>query len=320
MTGRTLPSQRSILGRARNALASKGERRLADWLGGLRLEIDPVPQTWTIYGRPVLAYRGALLAPQRLLLLLRQHDADREAIRAAVRAAFDTREQVLRELSVVLDHTSLGVTHEQEVLEGHPYRDRVGQRPPSPAVLRTAAERFATATKDDFCAGLLARAKILCEPAAPPATDRARCCYRIHLLLSLDDLAQVHQDRSVHTRVAEVLRVVGTTLDHSIGEVTLRPWLEGELDTAQLVGPTRRRIAELQERLAAEGVASVLIGEVHGATRLVAHHAGETVVLDLVQGKGWREEAGLHLRIGLDEVDGAELARRVRKALATCSG
>lgn len=317
MTTHALPSSKSVLGRARNALASKGGRRLADWLGGLRLEIDPVPETWTIYGRSVLAYRGALLAPQRLLLLLREHDEDRETIRAAVRAAFDTRDQVLRELSLVLDHASLGVTHEQEVLEGHPYRDKVGQRPPSPALLRTAAERFAAATKDGFCAELLSRAKVLCEPAAPLPTDRTRACYRVHVLLSLDDLARAHRDRSVQKRMTELLRTVGTTLDHSIGDVTLRPWLEGERDTAVLVGPARRRTAELQALLAAEGIASVLVGEVDGASRLVAHHNGRTVVVDLVHGSGWTEQPALpHLRVGLDEADAPELARRVRKALS----
>ena len=62
---------------------------------------------------------------------------------------------------------------EHEVVVGHPYRN--GRRmspPPSPAVLRTAAERYARGAKDEVCADLLTRAKLLCESAAPRSTDR----------------------------------------------------------------------------------------------------------------------------------------------------
>lgn len=312
-----LPTSAEVMARARHALSTKGERRLADILGRLRLQIDAVVDTWSISGRPVLAYRGALLAPQRLFLSLRENDPDREAIRAAVRGAFDTRQRVMRELTVALDAESLGVAREHEVVTGHPYRsDRRMAPPPSPALLRTAAENYARAAKDLVCADLLARARVLCEPAAPRSTDR-RSCYRVHVLVSLEDLAEALRDRSLQVRMTDILRAVGTSLDHTIGDVTMSPWLEGIRDTASIVGPARRRTAALQELLAAEGVACVLLGDTHGAARLVAHLHGHTVVIDVAEGTGWRpiDQQLSHVHVGADEADAPELARRVRDLL-----
>lgn len=312
-----LPSSDEVLTRARAALETNGEHAAARVVGLLRLQIDPQHETWSLGGRTVRAYRAALLASQRQLLSLRESAVERETIRAAVRAAFDTRERVLRELSLALDADTLGVPRNEEVVRGHPYRQGEHRSPPpSPAVLREAASKYARAMNDAACAELFERAKLQCEPAAPLSSDR-RACYRVHVLVSLDDLAATSRDRSMRKRIVDVVRAVGTGLDHAIGDVKLVPWLEGVREAASSVGASRQRAALLQELLAAEGLACVQLGEVAGAMRFVVHRSGRTAIVDLDDGDGFTLGQPLvpHVRIGADGADTAAIARRIRDML-----
>jgi len=265
-------------------------------------------------GRNVLAFRAELRVTNSLIVRFQQHPDLRERIRKALRASFDDANRVLQDITVSLDAATVASSGHLESLEAHPYRD-TADRHPSPAVLRSAAERFATLSGEETCAALLSRATFRCEPAAPLSRDQ-RACYRVHVLLSLDDLALAAQAPELRRSLSNAVRTVGTTPETSIGDVTLAPMLEGVADTAAATGPSRQATALIQDLLAGEGVVTVVVASIPDGTRLVAHYRGRTAILDLVHGSALQPAQAIErMEVGVDGPDPAGVARRIRAML-----
>lgn len=307
---------RVLRDRTRSILLQSGNHDAAQVLSHVRLAFDPHVDTWTIAGRRVLAFRFVLLAPQKLILQLREQPDVRDRIRVALSAAFDSPERVVRELSVALDDRAVAIAPALEP-GAHPYRTQHdAAQPPQPSIVRAAAERFARSSGDDVCASILERATIACELVVPATAER-RANYRVEVLVDLEDLATAAKEPSLRSRVTDAVRAVAQSPYRTISEVLLVPKLAGAGDPGNAAAGTRHTASVLQDLLAAEGIMSVVLGVTgSGALRLLLYVAGRAALLD-VGTDGWHEDTAElpHLRISHDTADLAAAARSIRNVL-----
>lgn len=310
------PDPELVRARAGALLLEAGDRLAEATLRRSRLHIDLGADDWSLSGHKVPAYRAQLLVAHEIMLRFQEHPDLRERIRAALRTAFDAREGVLHDISIALDPSTLSASGYDASLEDHPYRTTAtNDTRPVPSVLRAAAERYASLAGDAECEALLSRAQLQCEPTAPPSHERT-ACYRVHVRVGLEDLARAAHVAGLRQRVADVVRIVGTTPAVCIGDVTLTPMLAGAIDVPRSTGPSRNT-ALLQDLLAAEGIVSVVISAIERGTRLVVHYRGQTALLDLVEGEGVRAagNAMMWIEAGVEGPDPAGTARRLRDLL-----
>lgn len=308
-----VPDSATVLARAERVLVDSGDNEAARLLARLGFALEPEPESWSLSGRTVLAWRGVLLCPADLILGLRADAALRERLRAALAAAFDTRQRTLRELLVLLDDVSMPSTPD-DAPAGHPYRDARGHSLPHPAVLLAAARHCLRAWGDTQADAVLGRASIDFEPL--PSHARGHSAHRVIVSLPLDDVARVARDRSLHDRLADAVRTVALGAHRTVTEVVVAPdWSLPGVPAAAASSADRAAVT-LRDLLEAEGLACGVLMRDAASVRLLATRAGKLAMVEVSDHDAGPAHTSV-VHVAIDHRSGhlPDAARAIRKAI-----
>jgi len=292
----------ALTSKAIAVLEQAGDAEAARVLGRLSLGLQE-PERWSLSGRAVDAYLAVLMAPADLILRLRSDSPLRERIRAALAAAFDTADRVLRDVTVVLDDAGMPA---DITAAGHPYRSTPQQDAlPHPGLLRDGASSYAREAGAADAAELLDRCRLVAECVSSEPEQRRTV--RVCVLASLKDLARIAGQRALRDQIVAAVRAVVQGPWRTAGDVTFGPDWTGTQPRAV------HGFAEaIRDLLASRGIGSVVVQSSASRVRLVVTLAEQVGVVDIGE-PGSSEVA--QVKIDRDAPDPAEAAREIERAL-----